>query len=133
MGCSSPASRGAGGAAGRRTVARRTALVEDDLPPAVAPAAPDRVEGADALPARIAHRPAAEGDRTRVEDLDVLGLPGERGLRALVEPLPAFRDLLPAAEDAVPSPEDRLRGDEGGERRVIAVGHGLGERALGVA
>src|SRR5262245_18620284 len=118
---------------GLLAIAGGAAVVQDDLPAPVGLAAPGRVVGAGSLAVGIPYGTRADRQGARIEDLDALRLPREGGLRPLVEAPPRLGDLLLPAQRAVRGQEDRLVGQEGRERRMIPVGHRLGEGPLRLA
>src|ERR1017187_4598858 len=93
-------------------VAGGAAVVEDDLPLAIRFAPPDGIEGAGAFAGRIAHGAGGHGESAGVEHLDGLGRPGERGLRAVEEGLPAVGDLCGATGGAAAGHEYGFGGEE---------------------
>src|ERR1019366_2998869 len=93
-------------------VAGGAAVIEDDFPLAVRFAPPDGIEGAGAFARGIAHGAGGHGESAGIEHLDGLGRPGERGLRAIEEGLPALGDLGGATSGAAAGHEYGFGGEE---------------------
>src|SRR6185503_7739141 len=74
----------------------------------------------------------AERQPARIDHLDLARLPRERRLGARVEALPERHRLVRPAPGLVAREEDRLARQKRAEGVEIAIGHGLGEGALGV-
>src|SRR5512132_3863759 len=89
-------------------IAFRIAAIEDHAPYAGCLEPPDRLEVRHVLAGGIAHRSEADRERTRVEHLDLRGLPRERRLGLLVEALPEFDDRRLAAQRGRAREEHRL-------------------------
>lgn len=117
----------------RPTIARWTALVKDDFPGTARPALPYRIESTDALASGIADRSRGHGQRSRIENLDLIRLPGEWRAGTVKKSLPAYRDLFRPAEGHTVAEEDRFLRKKRSESRVLAICHGLGESELGLA
>src|SRR5512135_291800 len=102
------------------TVAYGVAAIEHDAPDAGRLLPPDRAETRDELSTRVPHRPRRERERSGIQHLHAVGLPGERRRGALEEPRPALGHLALAPQRLLAREEDRLLGKEAREARGIA-------------
>src|ERR1041385_8784711 len=122
------------GSAESAALANRTSAVEHHSPLAVRLQSPDRSETADQFALRVLYRPAAQGKFAGIENLDDIGIPGERRGGAFEESLPSLYYGAFAAQRRLTfliADEDRFAGEKSGEPGAVALRHGSGESPLG--